>query len=186
MLNYESAYGCYPPSAPLKKTDPIQLSWRVQILPYIEQQSLYEEFKLNEPWDSPNNMKLIDRMPKLYQSPLAIAPPGQTYYKVFSGGGAIFEPGKKTRMTEIRDGISNTILAVEGGDSVIWTKPDDIPFDPKKPLPNLSLMGNRRINIAMADGSVRNIDLDRVSEKTLKALITMAGGEAIEMEGIEP
>jgi prepilin-type processing-associated H-X9-DG protein len=89
-------------------------------------------------------------------------------------------------MTEIRDGISNTILAVEGGDSVIWTKPDDIPFDPKKPLPNLSLMGNRRINIAMADGSVRNIDLDRVSEKTLKALITMAGGEAIEMEGIEP
>jgi hypothetical protein len=186
MHSHHDAYGNFPISAPLKKTDPIQLSWRVQILPFIEQDALYKEFKLDEPWDSDHNKKLIDRMPKTYQSPLAIAPPGQTYYKVFSGDEAIFGPGKKTSIPQIRDGIVNTILAVEGGEPVIWTKPDDIPFDPKMPLPDLSLIGNRRINIVMADGSTRNIDLDRVSEKTLKALITMAGGEKIGVEDIEP
>jgi prepilin-type processing-associated H-X9-DG protein len=115
----------------------------------------------------------------VYQSPLANASPGQTYYKVFSGGGAIFGPGKATKILEVTDGTSNTILAVEGGEPVIWTKPDDIPFDPKKKLPDLSLMGNRQINVLLADGSVKNINLDAVSEKTLKAAITMADGDVL-------
>jgi hypothetical protein len=149
----------------------------VKILPFLEEGALYQEFHLDEPWDSPQNKKLIERMPKVYQSPLAVAPPGQTYYKVFSGGGAMFGPGQRTRLADITNGTSQTILAVEGGSPVIWTKPDDIPFDPKKTIPDLSLQGRRQINVLMADGAVQNIDLDMIPEKKLKAMINMAGGD---------
>jgi hypothetical protein len=179
LSNYHNSHNSFPVSSPLKKTDPVQLSWRVQLLPFLGEEALYREFKLDEQWDGPNNKKLIDRMPKVYRCPLATAPPGQTYYKVFSGGGAVFEPGRQMRVSDIRDGLYNTILAVEGGDPVIWTKPDDIPFDPVKPLPNLSLQRNRRIRVLMAYGPIRIIDLDRVSEKTLKAAITRNGNEIL-------
>jgi prepilin-type processing-associated H-X9-DG protein len=72
-------------------------------------------------------------------------------------------------------------MIAEGGQPVTWTKPDDFAFDPKLPLPptRLALPGERGINVAMADGSVRFIDLSRISEKTLKAAITAAGGETL-------
>lgn len=179
MLNYEAAFGTYPPSGSLNKADPNQLSWRVQILPFVGEGALFNQFKQDEPWDGPNNKKLIELMPKIYASPNAIAPPGQTFYKVFSGNGAIFGPGKKTKILEVTDGISSTILAIEGGDPVIWTKPEDISFDPKQALPPLSLMGKRQINVLLADASVRVIDLNRVSQKTLKAAIGMNEGEEL-------
>ncbi len=179
MMNYELAFGHFPQSSPHDKNDPNQLSWRVQLLPFVGEDKLYQEFKVNEPWDSPNNKKLIDRMPKIYKFPSAIAPPGETFYKVFTGNRAIFGPGKKTKLTDIIDGQSLTILAIEGGEPVIWTKPDDIPFNVNEPLPNLSLQGSHSINVLMADCSVRVVDLDKVSEKTLKAAITMNGGEVL-------
>jgi hypothetical protein len=172
MLNYESAEGTYPQSAP-RKNEKGQLSWRVHLLPYLEEQALYQEFHLDEPWDSEHNKKLIPRMPKVYSVPGSPLPSGQTYYKVFSGDQAIFGPGKKTKPLDISDGTLNTILVVEGGKPVTWTEPEDIPFDPAKPLPDLSLDGKKIIQVVMAEATVRTIDLNKVSEKTLKALITM-------------
>src|SRR5205807_2423280 len=81
---------------------------------------LYQQFKLDEPWDSPNNKKLIERMPDIYKSPRAEAPPGQTFYKVFVGQrgvspSPIFVPGQgRSSLIAITDGSSNTILAAEG------------------------------------------------------------------------
>src|SRR5882672_4340583 len=59
MHNYHSAYGQLPPAAVRDKNGKLLLSWRVLILPYIEQDNLFKEFKLEEPWDSDHNKKLI-------------------------------------------------------------------------------------------------------------------------------
>ena len=174
-----AAWGQGPGGQPAAKPG---LSWRVALLPYLEQDNLYRQFKLDEPWDSDHNKKLVPLMPKVYLSlnaPLTV--PGVTYYKVFVGGGAAFDPDpKKVRHFELfTDGVSNTVLVAEGGEPVPWTKPDDFAFDPKGPLPDLSRAGRRVISVLMADGSVRTVDLDRVSEKTLKLVIQAADGQVI-------
>jgi prepilin-type processing-associated H-X9-DG protein len=189
MHSYHDATGRFPPPAggwPQVGGRPVgRLSWRVQLLPHIEQAPLYNQFKLDEPWDSEHNKALIPKMPKVYASPRAPAEPGKTYYKVFVGGGAIFDrdPNTPASIFRITDGTSNTIMIAEGGDPVVWTKPDDFEFDPKKPLPKLALPGTPGINVAMADGSVRYIDLGWEPERALKAAITASGGEIVNLDG---
>ena len=182
------------------------LSWRVAILPQIEQESLYREFKLDEPWDSEHNKKFIPRMPKLYESPGAVAPAGKTYLRSFVGPSA-FIPGPQMgpkgplsdpwinqtpgslargrRITDFSDGTSNTILVVEAADAVEWTKPDDLPFPDvpgapasSAPLPKLGQAADRGFHALLGDGSVRFVS-DTIKEKTLRALITLNGGEVI-------
>jgi prepilin-type processing-associated H-X9-DG protein len=151
------------------------LSWRVALLPYIEQDNLYRQFKLDEPWDSEHNKKLIPLMPKTYMTPLMPAEPGKTYYKVFVGGGAIFGRPNRFTIATVPDGTSNTIMVAEGGDPVIWTKPEDFEFDPKKPLPRIAQPGRNGFNVLMGDGSVRFVSA-AVSETTLKLVIQADDG----------
>ena len=152
------------------------LSWRVAILPYIEQQALYQQFKLDEPWDSEHNKKLIDKMPKLFAPVNGVkAEKGHTFYQIFSGREAL-KPG--VRFTDVTDGLSNTLMIVEAGDSVPWTRPEDMLYDAKKPLPKLGAMFSGDFNAAFMDGSVRYIRKS-INENTLRAIITIAGGENV-------
>lgn len=184
MHNYADAYRGQMVSHAIYSKDnktPL-LSWRVAILPFIDQVELYKKFKLDEPWDSPNNKALIPFMPKVYLDPLAppSKAPGLTHYQLFVGPKAAWErsangPGLPRSFP---DGTSNTILIAEAADPVIWTKPDDIDFDPDKPLPKLGVDPKLGFLAAMADGSVRVIG-PKVSEKTRKAAITAAGNETL-------
>jgi len=182
MLNYESANNAFSKPAITDKDGKPLLSWRVAILPYIDQQELYNRFKLDEPWDSPHNKELIKEMPATYLCPSrANVEPGTTTYRVFVGPGALFEKGKETTLANITDGTSNTIMISESSESVPWTKPDaELTFDPAA-KPSFFGAGSPHpggFNAAMADGSVRffknTIDLN-----VLKALITRAGGEVV-------
>ncbi len=174
------ATNALPPAAICDKTGKPLLSWRVAILPYIEQENLYQQFKLDEPWDSANNKPLIAKMPKLYVNPRVETKPGMTVYKVFVGKDCMLDWTNSRKMFGVTDGLSNTIMTIEAGDPVIWTKPEELVFDPKKDLPKLALPGGiKQIYVGMGDGSVRRIDLDRVSAKTLKIAIGAADGEVM-------
>jgi len=170
--NYASAYQDDLPFHKSKGKKPL-LSWRVTLLPFIEQAGLYNEFHRDEPWDSPHNIKLLEKMPKIYAPPPGVsARPGYTFYRVFTGPHTISE----YKIFNIPDGTSNTIMFVEAGEAVPWTKPDEFPFDAEKPLPKLGGHFKRKMIVGMADGSVRMIDLSRMSEKTLKLAIQADDG----------
>jgi hypothetical protein len=158
------------------------LSWRVAILPQIDQRPLYDQFHLDEPWDSPNNRPLIDKMPRIYRSPLSKnKEPGRTNYLLPVGNDAGFSADKPTTMKDITDGTANTIMVVEADDdrAVIWTKPDDWQFDPDNPAQGLGHNYDGRFIAGFFDGSSHIIRLS-TDPKVLKALFTRAGGEPIE------
>jgi hypothetical protein len=168
------------------------LSWRVAILPYLEQENLYRQFKLDEPWDSEHNKKLIAQIPKAYMPPGNTVAAGYTYYRGFTGGGAVLnpEPGRPGQpgqpnyafglsFSRIPDGTSNTFLVAEAADPVIWTKPDDLPFDPKGPPPKLGGVFEAGFTVAMCDGSTRFFRKGSLDEKTLRHLIDARDGNVI-------
>lgn len=156
------------------------LSWRVRLLPYLEQEALYKQLKLDEAWDSPHNKKLIDKMPAVFRSPrVKLKAKGLTVYQVFTGPNAVFGPGRALTFARITDGTSNTIFAVESSVAVPWTKPADLPFDRKKPVPDIGKAYGKRPLAVMFDGSVRVLDLERIKEETLKNAIDPADGNVL-------
>jgi prepilin-type processing-associated H-X9-DG protein len=177
--NFESANAFFPQDVKDKDGKPI-LSWRVHILPYIEEDNLYKLFKLDEPWDSADNKKLIEKMPKLFAPVHTKAKAGHTFYQGFTGGGALFGGKDKLSIVNITDGTSNTALVVEAGDAVIWSKPADIVYDPKKPLPKLGGDLDGNFNLGFADGSVRWVRKG-FDEKTMRLIITANDGELVDV-----
>jgi hypothetical protein len=179
LHNYHDSFGKFPAAAITSKDGKPLLSWRVAILPYIEEEKLYREFKLDEPWDSPHNKPLLKKMPKIYE-PLGVQTkePNRTFYQAFVGIGAAFEGTDGTRIVQFLDGTSNTFLVAEAGEAVPWSKPDDLAFDPAKPLPELGGLFKDGFHALYADGSVRFVKKG-VKEETLRALITRAGNEVL-------
>src|SRR5207248_7805224 len=131
--------------------------WRVLLLPYVEEQDLYKQFKLDEPWDSPHNLKLLEKMPSSYAPPprkRGMMPPYHTVVHVFVGKGAAFEGGQGLRLKEdFPDGLANTLLVVEAGKPVPWTKPENLTYDPDGPLPDLRGIFPDAFRARMGDGS---------------------------------
>jgi prepilin-type processing-associated H-X9-DG protein len=183
MHNYHDAYRTFPP-AYSKGTDgkPL-LSWRVHILPYLEQKALYAEFHKDEPWDSAHNKTLIARMPSVYHCPSGSPTPakeGKTTYLTPRGPSTIFPGAHATEIRDITDGTSNTILVVDASDAaaVTWTKPDD--WDIAAEFKTQSLFGHhpKGTNVGFADGQVRFLK-ETITPKVLLELTTRNGGEII-------
>jgi prepilin-type processing-associated H-X9-DG protein len=157
------------------------LSWRVAILPYVEQQALYEQFHLDEPWDSEHNLKLAEQMPPIFVHPGMLTPPGTTVYQRPVGENLLMFGSQSMTLRQIIDGTSYTILAVEtvGEMAVPWTKPADLEIDLDNPLSGLANGGRGGFNTLFADGSVRFI-ADAVDPSIFKALLTRDGGEVVQ------
>ncbi len=191
MHNYHNVYRAFPPAHGVDANGKPLLSWRVYVLPYLEQQGLYEEFHFDEPWDSPHNKTLIPRMPAVYRSPSTQLQPGKTTYLAnASEGGALTAPEKEKgqgksprgiRIRDFRDGTSNTILTVEAAasEAVIWTKPGDFSADKNNPFKGLLGVYPGGFLAGMCDGSVRFIS-QSLDKKTWKALLTRDGGEVVQ------
>ena len=165
------------------------LSWRVEILPYLEQQALYDQFKLDERWDSPANGKASKALIKVFASPFDRTPKvvggyGTTNYLGVAGKGTMFERGKKLKLSDILDGTSNTILLIESVQAVPWAKPADFEFDPEKPLPNFLFPGRSVYGVALCDGSVHGINPRLADEKDIKAMMTRGEGEVVDINKV--
>ena len=186
MHNFAQDRGRYPAAAIRKDGKPL-LSWRVALLPFLDEKALHDKFHHDEPWDSPHNKALLDEMPAIYAPVTGKKEESKhsTYYQVFAGPGALFGGGEGSRREEIKDGAGLTIMIVEAAKPVPWTKPDDLSFDKEKPLPELGGLFKGGFHILCANGSVRFLDRTNKPE-VLRALITPNGGEPISDDDLQP
>jgi hypothetical protein len=183
MHSYHDVNKALPPAAIYDKQGKPLLSWRVAILPYLEENALYKEFKRDEPWDSPHNKKLLVRMPKVYRSPFSRkGEEGKTVYLAPLGKDTAFPPERRGMLLpkDFPDGTSNTILIVEATDerAVPWTKPEDLPYNAKDPVAGLLSKDRDWFLAVCADGAVHAVPLE-IGLDNIRALFTRNGGEAI-------
>ena len=176
LANVE-AKGIFPPAIIEKDSKPL-LSWRVAILPYIGEQELYNAFHLNEAWDSPHNMQVAKRMPRVYQSS-AGSNDGKTVILALTGNRSAFDGGRRIGIADLPKGASDTLMVVEAGPdkAVFWTKPEDVPLEPG--MPPAAVIGNfpdDGFQAAFCNGTVVRIGVDKAR---LKAFRKPSGGESV-------
>jgi hypothetical protein len=185
--NFHDTYNGMPPAYLPDAMGKPGLSWRVAILPFVEQQGLYNQFKLDEPWDSEHNKKLIPLMPQVYRDPQSKAENGKTVYLGIAGKTGIFQPpvidrrAWKPRDTfaAVTDGTSNTALAITVDDAaaVIWTKPDDYVFDVDDPFRGVP---KTDFNVLRCDGSVTRIS-QKIGAEMWRRLLDKSDGQVVEI-----
>jgi hypothetical protein len=123
--------------------------------------ALYQEFRLDEPWDSQHNLKLVGRMPDIYRiGSDADVKEGKTCMVLPVGEGTAFPKGAGLQIRQFADGLSNTILAVEVDDhnATPWTKPSDLEFDPSAPSTALGHHYGSGFLALFGDGSVHFLE----------------------------
>lgn len=173
--NFESANGSFPSPVMVHESGK-RYSWRIAILPYIGEQELYNQYRFDEDWDSANNAKITAKMPDFFRGPEDPKDSTTTNWMMLSGPGGMFDGELSLPIAGIRDGTSNTIMAVESKSSVHWAKPEDITIDPKTGIPQLGGVHEGGFHAAFGDGSVRFIS-DKTPPEVLWKLFTASGGE---------
>lgn len=185
MHNYHDTFNRMPGGG-LDEKGKAKLSWRVHLLPFLEQAALYNQFNMDEPWDSETNKPLIDRMPAVFKAPGSEAKAGLTNYVALRHENAVITGKEGKRFADIVDGTSNTLMVVEADDkqAVTWTKPDDLDFDPKKPHTGLGTLRNGQFLVLFCDGSVRFIS-SKITADMLNRLVDRQDGKPIDTDNLE-
>ncbi len=190
MHGYLSANNIFPQAVLHDKPGNVPYSWRIAILPYLNEQALYDEYDFSEPWDGPKNKKLLAKIPAVYQHSTEMGKNFNASYFVPKGDLTIFpSDGPGIPIDNILDGTSATILTVEAKLDIPWTKPEDFPVDidlnkPKQPAPKIPTFDPNRILVCLADGSIRSLPAT-IDSQSLRALFTKAGGEVINWNSID-
>jgi hypothetical protein len=193
LLAFQEVHGHYPAAAITDEGGKPLLSWRVAVLPHLGYSSLYEQFHLTEPWDSPHNLALVSKMPEVYVCPrLADRREFVTGYQAVVGPkpkpaepGAIAEPGalfewsRGVEMREVLDGASMTVMLAETNRAVVWTQPEELRFNPTGPLPPIGSGHSAGFHIVLADGSARFLG-SRFEPDILRGLLTRDGNEVLD------
>jgi Leucine-rich repeat (LRR) protein len=184
LHNYHHMHGCFPPAYLTDAEGAPLHSWRVLILPFIEQKSLYDAYRFDEPWNGPNNVKLADRMPEIFHIRSEPASTAMTNIVAIVGPGTAFPGSRSTRIKEFADGLDNTILLAEiAASDIPWLEPRDLRVeemsftvnDQRKPA--ISSSRRRGPYVVFAD-SIHTYQVSpSLRPEALEALTTIAGGE---------
>jgi prepilin-type N-terminal cleavage/methylation domain-containing protein len=199
MLKYHEKYGCFPPAFIPDENGKPKHSWRVLLLPFMEQGKLYAEYRFDEPWNSPHNIMLGAKRPYEYRCPShpmhdsTLPTPEITSYAMVVGPHAISDGPAARRKADISDGLDKTIMVVEVvGADINWLEPRDL--DVSKMTFHIAQTGDKLASTAtdissghtgmarvlMCDGTVRSLR-DDIDPKLLEAMTTIDGGETVDL-----
>jgi len=185
LHNFHDNYDQFPPQALVNKSGDRLLSWRVMLLPFLDQQKLYQQFHLDEPWNSEHNKQLISKMPDVFRPGNAQSPADfHTCLLAPMTENSVFgSRGLPTRIQDVTDGTANTLMLVEADVSkaVIWTKPEDLAIDVAAPILSLAPESTTGFWASYVDGSVRFILKDN-SSKVIHAIMSMNGNDTMHEE----
>ncbi|HEY2251385.1 MAG TPA: DUF1559 domain-containing protein, partial [Planctomycetaceae bacterium] len=201
MHNYASVNNTFPPAVLYGPDGKTPYSWRIALLPYLDQAALYGQYDKNEPWDGPNNKLVLAKMPVLFRDTGDPADSTFSSYYVLTGPSTIFFGKEGCKIQEITDGLSNTLMIVEAKRDIPWTKPEDIPYAAdvaagdapsravSRYITNAALpkLGGHHPDIFLAelgDGSVRALP-QKIDPAFLRSLMTRDGGEVIDWDSLE-
>jgi hypothetical protein len=190
LHNYHDDYGCFPPPYIADASGKPMHSWRVLLLPYIEERSLYELYDFSEPWNGPNNRLLAGEIPAVYRcTDLPRGLTSESAFLAIVGPSTAWRTDQPTSLSDIKDGLGNTLMVVEVHESgVNWLEPRDwaaatMPL-PASQLPQPKYQRHSHGRHAhesgnwgvFADGNVHLLPSDMPPAK-LKSLTTIAGSD---------
>jgi hypothetical protein len=191
MHNFHANHGHFAPQSLVDDNGKRLLSWRVLLLPYLDAYPLYQEFHLDEPWDSEHNKTLIAKMPAVFQSRglgVEVLESGRTRFVApLTADSAMGRSGPGVPIRDIIDGTSNTLLVVraDADRAVIWTKPDDVVIaDESNPIRSLIGEDSKGFSACLCDGSCRFFSAS-IPPELLRALLSINGREVIDWDKVE-
>ena len=180
LQRYHDAVRQFPSPNPQNSTGPSQLSWRVQLLPYLGAKELYALFRHDEPFDSEHNRQLVPYMPAYFRVPNSDPGEGRTNYLAVTGPDTAWS-GPRPSLAQVVDGTSNTIAVVEANDqrAVIWTQPEDYAFDPADPVTGLGRSPSRGFYALAVDGRVRLLSAASYSSEEFLRMFRRNDGQEV-------
>lgn len=178
LHNYHSVHSTLPPAYTTDENGNPLLSWRVLILPYIEEGQLFDSFDPDQPWDGPANQALAQAMPNVYRSPTyGQASTDQTHYTAIRSPQSVFPGPDAIEFDNVTDGLANTIAVAElPNRSVTWTRPDD--SDPSHLYAAFQAADADHVTVLFTDGAVARL-ASSTSQADVEAMITRDGGESV-------
>ncbi len=186
LLDYHDAHDRFPPAHIADESGQPKHSWRVLILPFLAESALHERYDSDEAWDSPANRAVVDTPLFTYTCPANTEDTTETNYVMIVRPGTISDGTNSTRVEDVTDGASQTIMIVEvTGTGIHWAEPRDLSAEEiSYQISNPGHVGvgsghKGGAHVLLCDGSVLFLS-DSTDPKFVRGLTTIGGGEDLE------